>query len=167
MKLRRDFVTNSSSTSHIMMWKGEKEDLKKYLEKYRCKFDLTYIGYDETDKTLHVTSDEVVTAILLCLDHCRPVKEKIDELKAFIERESKYREEHPEYKKYTDYGQEPATEALRLVIDLERFDLVLEVGFGDNHGTYSGKPLGFVMYYEGRYIEINTDKFKYTTQQNR
>lgn len=40
MLFRLGFVTNSSSTNHIIFWKGQKEDLKDLLLAHREKFCL-------------------------------------------------------------------------------------------------------------------------------
>lgn len=163
MKLRLGFVTNSSSTTHIMMWKGDKGRLKELLDAHQRHFDLRYVDWE--DQSHSVTPDEVAGAILSMM-------EKAQKASAYVRAK---RQKSRMFRKMMEKsgGNKFLDEDIRKTDDKARrakeFDWVLEVGFGDNHGDFSGKDLGVVMDYEGRRIHIvDADRgFYYTTEQDR
>ncbi|MEI6297772.1 MAG: hypothetical protein WCO84_09140 [bacterium] len=169
MLLRLGFVTNSSSTTHIMMWKGDKGKLRELLEAHASHFNLTYEGYGQ-DEPYRATSDEVASAILSCLDKTTDAKEYAAGQRADAERNQKYVEEENARRPHGgDWFQGYVRAAEDRARRADEFDHVLQVGFGDNHGDFEGGDLGMTMDYEGRFIRIvDADGgFYYTTEQNR
>lgn len=164
MKIRLGFVTNSSSTTHIMMWKGDKDKLRDLLEAHRKRFDLSYV--DCMDEKRQVTSDQVAEAILSKLDTTETAKDYAAGKRAQAERNQEYIQEDPEHNQWLQ-GYSKGFEDLARRADM--FDWVLQVGFGDNDGDFEGTDLGYVMDYEGRRIRIVDAErgFYYSTEQNR
>jgi len=161
MKLRLGFVTNSSSTTHIMMWKGDKDRLKELLEAHQNRFHLRYVDWDDT--MIEVTPEKVSEAILSKMSEAQKTSDYIQRQKQIIQLLQRVMEEHPDI--YEAHVRD-ATDKIRRAGE---FDWILEVGFGDNHGDFAGGDLGVVMDYEGRRIYIvDADRgFYYTTEQSR
>jgi len=169
--VRLGFVTNSSSTTHIMMWKGDKEALRELLEAHAKHFDLHYTGWGDEDGQLSVTADEVTTAILSCLESkvqsasefAADCREQAERNREYVENENKERAGSGKWMEpYVKKDEDMARRA-------DEYDHVLKVDFGDNHGDFQGGALGMTMDYEGRSIRIVDAErgFYYTTEQNR
>jgi hypothetical protein len=82
MKLRLGFVTNSSSTNHIIAWNGKKEDLRSILEAHKKQFPTKdnlkkrKLKKDEWDTgRWEVTSDEIIDFICSCEDNIEELKD--------------------------------------------------------------------------------------------
>lgn len=171
MKLRLGYVTNSSSTNHIICWNGSDEDLKALLQKHREKFDLTFEAWD--DEVYKTDPDEVIETILGFLKEKKQTKAQYV---AEAERQVQYYEEWLEREKKEKRAgtlgfdsiryieQSLRTERERLTMDKEN---VVIIGFGDHEGDVEGGDMGHCMDYEGRDIYIKEKDLYYTTEQNR
>ena len=148
MKIRAGFVSNSSSTSHIIQWRG---DLRAVLEAHRnifpTEFDADYWG---SDRPGYVTTvDEIIDAIV-----SRVGLHTADE--------------HDQY----CWGGGVEGECDDSTLPSQRGPNAdgwnsLVVDFGDNDGDFSGSAIGMVMDYEGRMISVNDETLRYHTEQNR
>ena len=61
MKIKADFITNSSSTNFYFVFKGDHIDLYQRLIEHRHNFDLTYDTYEEM--VLDITTWDVIREI--------------------------------------------------------------------------------------------------------
>ena len=64
MKFRLGFVSNSSSTSHIIQWRGTKEDLRKMLLAHRDVFPTEWYEYE-------TTAAQIIDAIMSQVGHVK------------------------------------------------------------------------------------------------
>jgi hypothetical protein len=166
MKVRLGFITNSSSTNHIMMWKGSQYDLKKFLMENLSVFPTESDGYNQK---YVVEKGEILDAILSMINNAMNKEAIKEELQNRLERAERWYEEEKERKDSwsVDWEKEELEFAKKLLNSAEDKDWMLEVSFGDNEGDFAGGNIGNIMDYEGRLININEDGFSYTTEQNR
>lgn len=166
MRIRNGFVTNSSSTNFIFMFKGnKKEELFDLIKKDSKKFKLYYDKW----KCDH---EDVIKSI----DECLQEITDYDQVKIYNKDEliTKVNDRIAYWKE--SYGKRFFKEApkdllkIKYVLDntdLSNIDSVLEIQFGDNHGNIEGNDIGYAMDYEGREIHIVKDNFIVLTEQNR
>jgi len=185
MKIRANFVSNSSSTSFTFCFKGEIDDLHRKIIDYQNYFYLAYDGYNwgsGSDYVFKCNALEVANAIQESYES-KPIREweevKIENIDKLIADEKKalsaFLEEIDDVKRDSwmrKYDEETIKEMNDKIKKLERskgkgLDKVLVIDFGDNHGVISGGDLGNAMDYEGRYIKIDEDDFVVFTEQNR
>jgi len=191
MKIKADFVTNSSSTSFTFIFRGNSIlDLFEKMRKYKNKFEIEYEYPEYCDEYMN-----------------GPIKINVEDIISSIEegiaKNNKYYE-----KDDIDYVRIGDIEALeeRIIPNLDyclkevadnivnnkrtpqyvfdeintfnnQLDILekakkknmksLVIGFGDNHGEVCGTPVAFAMDYEGRNIKIDKPDLIVYTEQNR
>jgi hypothetical protein len=162
MKVRLGFVTNSSSTNHIMMWSGDKYDLKKILIEKINIFPKTYSNYS-------VDKSEILDAILSMIQSSTDQEAMRKELQEQLEwAKNWYDEAKQDGRKWSMEFAADEMEFIKELIELSKNkDWMLKISFGDNEGNFSGGNLGYVMDYEGRKIDVEEKNFVYKTKQNR
>ena len=171
MKVRKGFVSNSSSTAFVFLFKGE--SIFKMLEKYKTYFELYYdcYGGDKYTCTAEDVSDSIKK--VLSSEHSDydlngriiDVDSVINDEKKDMAEWSKLEEKNPSYIEYIFESQEKIT---KLEGAKKRgLDKALVINFGDNHGEVSGGNIGMAMDYEGRSISINKPDFIVYTYQCR
>lgn len=179
MKIRSGFVSNSSSTSFLMMFNSKgledvKEGFLKLLEKYKHYFDLFYI--DCSGASRQTSGDEVFAEIAIYVRKMSTTVFKIDELIERLESEIENCEKEiagGEYRSWDDYNFERIRDLHMRIFDLKElkekrgFDSYITMDFGDSDGDVSGGTMGVVMDYEGRYVRISKEDFFLYTEQNR
>ena len=175
MRIRLGHVTNSSSTNHIIMWRGAKDDLRRLLEAHAHVFPT---GCDWIDHVGGVSVDEIINAICSMSDRIHSSDQSVKNYQRNIEyqlhsieetrKEILESEKDLSWKKeYLNYS-EAELEELRGRSEMAQImDWELVVSFGDNHGDFQGGDLGYIMDYEGRSINIKEDTLFYTTEQDR
>ena len=182
MKIKTDFVTNSSSTSFTFVFEGDKFDLYKALLKHKEKFDLVFEDY--IDFTHKINVWDVIRAIdsvirnspedLWILPTARSVDNIITEYKsrkAYFQKSAEI--EHPDgtrsiYNRYLE-GVERTQTKIDLLNKAKEKGLTkaFVIGFGDNEGEICGGSVGQIMDYEGRNINIDDDDLMILTESNR
>lgn len=180
MKIKQDFVTNSSSTSYIFIFKGDKRThLFEKMVKYGDQFKL-YNEYGPGDTRLDVW--EIIQCIDPILSSCiedpwhlpGPTKlstlletyeEELDSnIKSLImelERESKepIQYKSSQYtKEYIKKGEEKISKIKKAIED--GLDHYVEISFGDNDGMISGGRIGTTMDYQSSDVNIDQKDFK-------
>jgi hypothetical protein len=163
MKIRLGFITNSSSTNHIIMWKGDKYDLKKLLIERISIFPTNFSSY----KNYQIEKVNVLDAILSMIEAATDKEAMIKELQERLDWAERWYKNAKNYSYSKDYAKEALIFAKKLVELSKNKDWMLEVSFGDSEGNFKGGDLGYVMDYEGRYINVEEDDFAYKTEQNR
>ncbi len=144
--IRCGFISNSSSTCHIISWAGKKEDLKEILERHTSIFPYYTSYYTEIDRNqiIEFAGKKYVENKLA---HISPYA-IIDSIVAMIE---KAREWCP-----------PGTLSY-VPLDTE-YDWTLHVSFGDHEGDYCGGILGRIM---DTNIIVEDEELGYYTVSNR
>jgi len=168
LKLRLGFVTNSSSTNHTIMWKGDKQNLKEILIKHKNIFPTSLDwGYAEYS----ITSEEIIDAIMSMLHTAQEKSDIIKELEERLISAHAWVQKEANRSHGIIYGYAAEEVAyVEKILDAAKngdFDWKLDVSFGDNHGDFEGGALGNIMDYEGRYIRLDEKDVYYTTEQNR
>lgn len=178
LRVRLGHVTNSSSTNHILMWNGAKEDLRQLLLEHAHVFPL---GSSWLDDVGTITVDEIVNAFTNLAERIEPREKFLEQLHHGVEWRQKSLARSLEeiaQKKGDDreskwlletlkWHQEDLEGAQAELEEAQIYDWRIIVGFGDNHGDYQGGDLGYIMDYEGRYINVEEVGFRYKTEQNR
>jgi len=179
MKIKHDFVTNSSSTGFIFLFKGDKRtDLFRQMVKYEDKFKLfneygtgaDYIDvWDiirEIDPILSSSKEDpwYLPGPLKLNDllerHEGELKEYEKTLKEELKRESE-EEIHWKSSEYTiNYIKEIKEKIIKVKEAIHnKLDHYVEISFGDNDGMISGGRIGMTMDYSGRNINIDQKDF--------
>jgi hypothetical protein len=179
MKVKCDFVTNSSSTNFVFLFNGEDiDDLLRKISKYRKYFDLDcdFGGY-------RINHIDVIESIQEGIEKnkkidyenidIQDIKLLIDERKELLSFYLNIVEDYKEKSldqdctyEYNLIGKVLADINLLKAAKDKGFKAI-EIGFGDNHGFICGGPVGETMDYEGRKLFINEDDFIVFTEQDR
>jgi hypothetical protein len=69
VKIRLGFVTNSSSTNHLVMWKGNPKDLLFILTAHRAHFDKVLAAHHEVNVEHEASSASLIQELLLQIDN--------------------------------------------------------------------------------------------------
>jgi len=162
MKVKVDFITNSSSTAFFFIFNGDREELYKLIRKYGKKFDQSIdYGLDDSEDIRWSDAGYVIASI----DQCITTDEKYDEYRQCkiepIEKIIKEYEDQVLYweksyskeiqrsktekitydlsKDYKEYA-ENYREQIKVLKEAELKGLTsfLEIEFGDNHGQICG-----------------------------
>lgn len=169
MKIKTDFITNSSSTNFIFIFKGNtKEDLYAILRNNSPFFKLEYKDYNNV--TYNITVEDIIDSIEKCIDckseysktvRIQPIDILIKEVKSLRETYEQKTITENDYRS-NDWIEFLNKENLKLnysenakTIGLNSF---IEIEFGDNHGDISNCIIGEVMDYKGRNIYLSTNK---------
>lgn len=167
MKIKCDFVTNSSSTSFIFAFKHNIEGLYEMIRKYKSWFKLI----NEYDNYFSITHKDVINSLIdikaekMLRDIDEVLKETNETLDSYIENVKKY-EGHTDLYSYVIKNTKHNIKMLERAKE-NGLDTVLTIGFGDNDGEISGPGIGSTMDYAGRYIDIFKEDFVVFTEQNR
>lgn len=178
MKIKQDFITNSSSTSFTFIFKGDKFDLYEALLKRKEKFDIIHNDYQGISYKINVWDviraiDSVVRTTPEDL-WLLPATRKIDVvLKEHKDNKSYLKEHMTKEEQYTGSWYVDSISIVQHRIDLlnkaksKGLTEVFVLGFGDNSGEISGKGVGAAMDDEGRKINIDDDDLIIFTDQER
>lgn len=184
MKIKADFVTNSSSTSFTFVFKGsDKFDLYKLMLKHAESFDLENEYWGDGNGRIDVW--DVIRAMdgvirnddrdmwilpgMLSIDsHLINLRSQLDGTKEYL----KKAESEEGGIKLNDWMIEAKVDEEKRVKQFEElvnkgFKTIFQIGFGDNHGEIQGGLIGTTMDYAGREININKDDFVIFTEQDR
>lgn len=175
MKIKSDFVTNSSSSSFIFVFRGvNQNDLFQLIKKYQEIFNLTEDwSYGDVSDIRSVDYMFVIHCLKKYLEGDGKIK-TIDILLKDLEDNVKYwekdlRKEKLKQKKSKDYDNYRLTSSkqylkeakikLQTVKDAVKnkgLDHFLEVGFGDSHGDFHGEKPS-VLDYNRDNLELEKD----------
>ena len=185
MKIRNGFISNSSSTSFTMCFKGDESNLYDKLSKYGVYFDLIYPYNDLEYSSGHSLNWEV------------NVEDVIDSIKSVLEKgEVNYQDDalcherviildiediikkQKEDIQEIEKGLDEVYEMSFLIQEQDILDKLetakkrgltsgIIIDFGDNHGVICGGRIGNTMDYAGRYTHIDKKDFLVFTRQNR
>ena len=174
MKIKADFITNSSSTNFYFIFKGDHIDLYQRLLEHRIDFDLTYDTYE--DLVLDITTWDVIREIdksIRITDKDLWLLKKVDNINSTINYfEEKKKSIQKLIENYRNRGASIQgdfykTELKIIDENMQRLkrskekglNSCLMISFGDNHGDVIGDPVGTTMDYSGRGLIINCPEF--------
>jgi len=182
VKIKRDFITNSSSTNFYFIFKGDHIDLYQRLLEHKHEFDLSYDTFEEL--VFNITTWDVIREIdkvirsndsdlwllknVTNIDHIIETFE--DDKKMFFDlykNGSKYSKTlHDIYYKEKAETIQKRTQLLKEA-KKKGLSSYIMISFGDNHGDVKGDAVGTTMDYAGRKISINCPSFVVFTEQDR
>ena len=179
MKIKQDFVTNSSSTGFIFMFKGnQRTDLFKQMVKYEDKFKLynEYGGGEdyidvwdiirELDPILSSSREDpwYLPGPLKLTDLLERHESELREYEKTLKEELKREEEEEIHWKSSEYTISYIKEVKEKIVKVKKaihnkLDHYVEVSFGDNDGMISGGRIGTTMDCSGKNIKLNQRDF--------
>ena len=173
MKIRKGFVSNSSSTSFIFNFKtGDKEECKNIIEKYKEYFNIYDHKGVSAKNDRNLTSDEIIFALRSHLDYNN--RGELKDINELLEQVTHRKEYYLDLlstdgdEMFHDFFMEEAyTEELLKDLIGNGFKYYFVIDFGDNGGDVSGGKMGSIMDYLGRFIFISKDDLYMYTEQNR
>ena len=173
MRVKNDFVTNSSSTCFLFAFKGPtRKDLYKAIRNHEMSFllGMDYDGYhslipEEEDGIISCNASAVIDALKSVRNKTKiiTIEEKLDEIRKEIKTWQRYGENRYAYYIYNCFSRI----AILMYAKEHGINNVLEVCFGDNDGPFAGTKIGLLMDYEGRNIEVMDTDLVVLTEQRR
>lgn len=176
MKIKKDFITNSSSTSFIFCFKGSSRvDLYRQMVKHEDDFKLH--GYESSidvwdilrsiDPILASSKEDpyYLPKPSPILTHIETLSEELklseEELLVELERE---KDQDDNRWKGSNYSIEHIKDLKEKIEKYKGFverglKSLVEITFGDNDGIISGGGVGSTMDYSGKNINIDDDEF--------
>jgi hypothetical protein len=176
MKIKQDFVTNSSSTSFIFIFKGDKIDFYKTLINHKKEFNISDSDYSRINVWDIIRS---IDSVIISGESDLWIKVPIEDIEEFIKKYSEhllYLENGIKNKGPKNQFDQWEIEEMKKIEDNiellnkcknKGLNSVIEIGFGDNDGHIQGGIVGTVMDYEGRNINIESEDLVLFTEQNR
>jgi len=172
MRIKNDFVTNSSSTCFLFAFKGEtKKDLYQSIMAHEMTFwlSMAYDGFhseipEEENNQILCSATDVINALRSIRKKLKVISidEKIEEIQKSIKEWGKHEN------MFVGYIYECFSRLAILLYARERgINKVVEVCFGDNDGPFAGTKIGLLMDYEGRDITLYSDDLIVLTEQRR
>ena len=187
MKIKNDFVTNSSSTNFFFIFKGPRcvKSVVDAVRNHKTDFNLSYEL--DADTTWSCTHEDIINDIEKNIKSSlgknewnslkiTTIDKEISEVEKYIEDEKQtcdsWMKDSPDDKNmkriYKESIRSLEKKKAKLQDAKERgFENILNMEWGDNHGHVSGGNTGYAMDYEGRTIRINSDDLIVFTEQNR
>ena len=169
MKVRCGFVSNSSSTSHIIAWCGDVSALGDFLRENLEVLPAQYVSYEDVDDTnRYVTPEEIIHAIL---EEASSVMSSDEYARGLRKRLNRYERYIEEAREDEDELEESflscVLEDIRGVLEMiSKHDWVVDISFGNNDGDFAHTAIGAVMDV-GSSVFVESPDFAYVTKSNR
>jgi hypothetical protein len=183
MKIKFDFITNSSSSNFLFCFDGQTlQDLFNCMRNHKEKFTTHTKQWDfNIKKYIHhiINVEDIITSIRdatlkenLFID----VNEEIDTIKHFLKqsetelKKEKKKKQKPERYSLVAFYEEYVNEHKNKIKFLEEIKekgfKILQIEFGDNHGHVCGGTVGCGMDYERKKVEMNENDLIVFTECN-
>lgn len=170
MKIKGDFVTNSSSTNFYFVFKGDHIDLYQRMLEHKNRFELQYESFDddhmiyeigawdvirEIDKVIKTTDSDLwllkeVEDIDLSVEHFLELKRHVSDLTSPDQPSDFYKKICEEVDHIISLFKEAKEKGLKSC---------LMISFGENHGDVHGNVVGRTMDRSGYGMIINCVNF--------
>jgi len=169
MKIKSDFITNSSSTAFFFFFKGEKiQDLSNVLRKYDNVFERDEFEYKMNVEDLVSSIENLVPSVLQIKDIDKLVPQFLENIQRLIEtcyKENKEGDKFDSAKYFMgDVRDRLKTYEISKDILKKGFTKVLEIEFGDNDGHVAGGNVGTLMDYKHSSLEMKKEDLVILTE---